>query len=103
MKYCKKPIVIDAEQWFAHKGTETPGAASDSAHTYNQRLGVCTLTHNGMQAGTVYVAGPHIHTLEGPLHVTDGDWVITGVDGEKYPCKPDIFRATYEAASQQSR
>ncbi len=90
MKYCKKPIVIDAEQWFANKGT--------AVHTYNQRLGVCTLTHNGMEAGTVYVTGPHIHTLEGPLHVTDGDWIITGIDGEKYPCKPDIFKVTYEAA-----
>ncbi len=39
----------------------------------------------------------HIHTLEGPMHVSDGDWIIKGIAGEFYPCKPDIFEATYEA------
>jgi hypothetical protein len=38
-----------------------------------------------------------IKTLEGVMFVSDGDWVITGVQGERYPCKPDIFAATYEA------
>lgn len=37
-----------------------------------------------------------IKTLEGRLHVSPGDWIITGVKGEKYPCRPDIFEATYE-------
>lgn len=37
-----------------------------------------------------------IQTLEGPMTVTQGDWIITGVKGEKYPCKPDIFALTYE-------
>jgi hypothetical protein len=40
----------------------------------------------------------YIDTLEGPHIVTPGDWIITGVKGEKYPCKPDIFEATYEPA-----
>lgn len=39
-----------------------------------------------------------IHTLEGDLKVTSGDYVICGVQGEFYPCKPDIFDATYELA-----
>jgi hypothetical protein len=38
-----------------------------------------------------------VQTLEGPLVVSDGDWIIRGVKGEFYPCKPDIFAATYEA------
>lgn len=38
-----------------------------------------------------------IKTLEGEMRVNKGDWVITGVRGEKYPCKPDIFAETYEA------
>jgi hypothetical protein len=38
-----------------------------------------------------------IGTLEGPHEVTPGDWIIRGVKGEFYPCKPDIFEATYEA------
>ena len=37
-----------------------------------------------------------INTLEGYLIISDGDWIITGVQGEKYPCKPDIFKETYE-------
>jgi len=37
-----------------------------------------------------------IHTLEGDMVGNPGDWLITGVNGEKYPCKPDIFEKTYE-------
>lgn len=37
-----------------------------------------------------------IQTLEGPLYAAPGDWIITGVHGEQYPCKPDIFEKTYE-------
>jgi hypothetical protein len=41
--------------------------------------------------------GDHlIHTLEGVMTASPGDWIITGVKGERYPCKPDIFEATYE-------
>ncbi|ABN53659.1 sugar ABC transporter substrate-binding protein [Acetivibrio thermocellus] len=37
-----------------------------------------------------------INTMEGPLKASPGDWIITGVNGEQYPCKPDIFKKTYE-------
>lgn len=37
-----------------------------------------------------------IQTLEGPMHASVGDWIITGIRGEKYPCKPDVFDRTYE-------
>ncbi len=37
-----------------------------------------------------------ITTLEGPLRAAPGDWIITGLRGEQYPCKPDIFEKTYE-------
>lgn len=40
-----------------------------------------------------------IHTLEGPLTARPGDWIITGISGEQYPCKPDIFEKTYERVS----
>ena len=43
---------------------------------------------------------PTINTLEGDHMVDDGDYVITGVKGEKYPCKPDIFLQTYEPADE---
>ncbi len=41
-----------------------------------------------------------IHTLEGVMYVSLGDWVIRGVQGEFYPCKPDIFEATYEEVTE---
>lgn len=42
--------------------------------------------------------GIDIKTLEGTMHASPGDWIIRGVKGELYPCKPDIFEATYEPA-----
>ena len=39
-----------------------------------------------------------IHTLEGVMTASPGDWIIKGVQGEIYPCKPDIFQATYDTA-----
>ncbi|MCU1305145.1 MAG: hypothetical protein JWQ87_5429 [Candidatus Sulfotelmatobacter sp.] len=49
---------------------------------------------------------PHIHTLEGMMEISAGDWIIKGIKGEFYPCKPDIFATSYElehyAASQPS-
>lgn len=41
-----------------------------------------------------------INTLEGPLRAAPGDWIITGVRGEKYPCKPDVFEKTYEPVDE---
>ena len=40
--------------------------------------------------------GVNIHTLEGVMRADPGDWIIKGIKGEFYPCKPDIFAATYE-------
>ena len=42
----------------------------------------------------------YIETLEGVMHASPGDLIITGVNGEKYPCKPDIFEKTYEPVSE---
>jgi hypothetical protein len=70
-KFRKKPVVIEAWQY-----------TGDNFH------GPLLRGPNETQA--------YIETLEGPLNVSDGDWIITGVKGEQYPCKPDIFDATYE-------
>lgn len=43
-----------------------------------------------------------VATLEGPLRASPGDWIIKGVEGEFYPCKPDIFAKTYESADRPS-
>ena len=42
-----------------------------------------------------------IITLEGRMHASIGDWIITGVNGEQYPCKPDIFEKTYERVEEE--
>ena len=46
---------------------------------------------------------PFIKTLEGDMEIAPGDWIITGIENERYPCKPDIFDATYEPALIGSR
>lgn len=81
-QYRKKPVVIDATQWF-------PGVAID---------GVQEIAHDPGDGATVSSGYGTINTLEGPLRVSSGDWIITGVKGERYPCKPDIFAATYDPA-----
>lgn len=84
-KYRKKPVVIEATQWDPDSLIEQP-----EPHTPD-KLGVI------WQYGpTGQVASGIIETLEGDHIVTIGDWIIIGVKGEKYPCKPDIFTATYE-------
>ncbi len=44
-----------------------------------------------------------IVTLEGTMKANKGDWVITGIKGEQYPCKPDIFEATYEKVESNAK
>ncbi len=78
-RYRKKPVVIEAEQW---DGTDEEAVRLGMRYSAGRLLGI--------------TKGWFIGTLEGPHHVTVLDWIITGVKGEKYPCKPDIFDATYE-------
>lgn len=80
--YRKKPVVIQATQWF--KMGDHPAVAKPPKFPL---VGEAILDGYGW-----------IETLEGGHIVTPGDWIITGVQGEHYPCKPDIFAATYEAA-----
>ena len=42
-----------------------------------------------------------IATLEGVMHASVGDWIITGIQGEQYPCKPDVFEKTYERVEEE--
>ena len=85
MKFRKRPIVVDAVQWFP------PG---DSELRYRHIEGVYIQAEDIAAHNGNYL----IDTLEGPLRVSPGDWIIRGIKGELYPCKPDIFEATYEAS-----
>lgn len=82
MQYRKKPVVIEATQWRSGK---FDGNAPDWVET-------------AALDGSIYRKGGNlvIKTLEGDMRVEDGDWIIRGVAGELYPCKPDIFDKTYE-------
>jgi len=77
MKFRKKPVVIEATQWF--KMGDHPAVVEASVGGVNVNL---------------------IETLEGDHWVTEGDYIITGVKGEHYPCKPDIFEMTYEKVEE---
>lgn len=86
-KFRKKPIVIEAVQINTHEDAKlTPG--------------VCCGGPDCQSRGAPDDAWPHVHSLEGDHTWTAGDWLITGVKGERYFCKPDIFAATYEPADQ---
>ena len=79
MKYRKKPVVIEAFRYGVDK--------------YRPDWFQNAVTVNGI---VTYDHGCHIHTLEGVMLGKVGDYIIQGVQGEIYPCKPDIFELTYE-------
>jgi hypothetical protein len=81
MKYRKKPVVIDAVQVRGDNDDELLAFINEHVVPFE-------------------ITGDHefaIHTLEGTMTASPNDWIIRGVKGEFYPCKPDIFEATYEA------
>lgn len=86
--YRKKPVVIEARQI-----GEGPTSDIDIKDWCGGEL---TLKTSNDRTGLVPTIS--ITTLEGVMWASVGDWVIKGVNGEFYPCKPDIFDATYEPA-----
>lgn len=93
MKYRKKPVIIEATQCHWNKLPYPDGVQT----RYIDPMGKAHYdlpTDPSSRVGTDYQL--IVKTLEGYHIVSDGDWIITGVKGEKYPCKPDIFEMTYE-------
>ena len=85
-RFRKKPVEIEAWLWDEAKDT------------------FAVLKDAGMKCGRYdshvtdnYVRNIGIETLEGTMRAEKGDWIIKGIKGEFYPCKPDIFAATYDA------
>jgi len=90
MKFIKRPIIIDAIQWTGNTNL------SDVEKFIGCKLRV------EIESETAYLAGKgkplfniFIDTLEGEMKASPLDWIIKGVKGEFYPCKPDIFEASY--------
>lgn len=96
MKYRKKPIVVEAEVY--REGLEDDfDTIVASGKKY---LGWPVKRKNNEIVPIDYALVPYINTLEGKHYISKGDYIITGVKGERYPCKPDIFKATYEPVEE---
>jgi hypothetical protein len=95
VQYRKKPITIEAYQFFPGM-LDHPGVRHIPAHEVNYSKKDADGKEIGR--GIIHEAPDRYvcDTLEGQLYVTAGDWIIKGVKGEYYPCKPDIFAATYD-------
>lgn len=85
----KRPVVVEAFQW---DGTEAGCQAAKA------RFPELETSSKSGHLRRPEVTSWHIRTLEGHMRVSPGDWIVRGVAGEFYPCKPDIFAATYEPA-----
>lgn len=107
-KFRKKPVVVEATRWFRNgdhpqDGFDTfvdpetgePYRCEGKVVRYFRHPDVPGKTPCKHCGTTMHQHG-WIDTLEGGHNVCPGDWIITGVNGEHYPCKPDIFEKTYE-------
>lgn len=92
-KFRKKPVIVEAEQWFKVSDFD-PNQKRDVDY---YRTPSMDGQHKCRHCADIMHNHGWIDTLEGGHTVCPGDWIITGVNGEKYPCKPDIFEKTYEA------
>lgn len=121
MKFRKKPVVIEASQWFKNGDhpldyVKTKGGfehdawreflpsfrkESDWGGDLVRRYRTPEMDGDSQckHCGKIMHVHGWIDTLEGGHIVCPGDWIITGIQGENYPCKPDIFEATYEAVN----
>lgn len=92
MKYRKRPVIIEAEQFTVIENMSDPSfKLSDIDAVYPNKW---------WEFWKWSKTGWWIDTLEGRHEVTEGDYIITGVKGEQYPCKPDIFEMTYEKVEE---
>jgi len=108
-KFRKKPVVVEAHQWF--KQGDHP---EDKCHAVRgelisegevvRRFNSCddTTATQCPECSAYFSQHGFIDTKEGGHRVCPGDWIITGVDGEYYPCKPSIFYATYEPVAEEA-
>jgi hypothetical protein len=88
-KYRKKPVVIDAVEW----KNDGDGGSLEAIKALDEKERIIFAAD-----GTAALL---ILTLEGEMRADVGDFIIRGVKGELYPCKPDIFAATYELAEPE--
>lgn len=105
-KYRKKPVVVEATQWFKNGDHPEDGNVKFAGSLGSEQSEGKLIRYyrtpdlDGQDSCSNCDEIMHFHgwidTLEGGHIVCPGDWIITGVQGEYYPCKSDIFKATYE-------
>lgn len=97
MKFRKKPVVVEAVQWSGNNLDEVLKFIADEKGSFEH----LPKTGGNIKAGVGHTPADgclFIPTLEGDMCASPNDWIIKGVKGEFYPCKPDIFEMTYEKA-----
>jgi hypothetical protein len=82
-RFCKKPVIVEAVRYTGGNSAEIANFVGKISLEYRDRLQFVL-----------------IETLEGEMAAKPGDWIIKGVNGEFYPCKPDIFDKTYEPVEE---
>jgi hypothetical protein len=97
VRYRKKPVVIEAEQLRWQNWNAVCELLGGVISEENPARMVRTYSDTCEEAGPEYIEVT-LPTAEGAMIARHGDWIIRGVQGEVYPCKPDIFAATYEPA-----
>lgn len=96
-KYRKLPVVIEAVQWMYINDDEIKDFAGDNAEfKYTITTPFPFEVTNKHPKHHHYNVRLYIHTLEGVMEASMGDYIIKGVNGEFYACKPDVFFKTYE-------
>lgn len=96
MKYRKKPVVIEAFQMTKER-REDNSEWPEWLHSAWNKKSYTAGSLQPIRPGSDTDRRLYLMTLEGAFVVQWDDWIIQGVQGELYPCKPDIFEATYEA------
>jgi hypothetical protein len=95
-EYRKKPVVIEAVQFHLREWADEPLVFDELPDWLAAACSDGTISPDFRSEDYWYLV---IKTLEGEHTASPGDWIIRGVKGELYPCKPDIFSATYEAVA----
>ena len=93
-QYRKKPVVIEAVQWLGFNLDEVLSLVAPTLDPQDMNQRVTMERDPTMNTDEKQL---FIHTLEGIMRADVKDWIIKGVKGEFYPCKPDVFEATYGA------
>lgn len=90
-KYRKKPVVIEAIQWTGKNDAEIESFVRDALEGYGDNLVAYRPMSEQYKSKLMY-----IRTLEGIMTASVDDYIVKGIQGEFYPCKPDVFKKTYE-------